>query len=314
MPFNSNDAGNIIYVESIDELRKRKLRPSDLNKKVVDKDGNEYRLKYNEKTKKVAIRQIAREDRKIPVKKEADKKTPGLQEDKSDVKTEGTIKPSDQTSDIDTPVADVTSKEKQSGAEESLPKDKNEIAHSADDIPIDSPPNIQLVVEKVIERLEMALKNILDSNVFNEKFNYDEKIIVDEIRSLVKSNIIEEFRNIREMREDIFKGFSDAKLEKNMYRDDLREIIKTKEDKEIIPFLREVDALEISMEGIENILEAFHTIQKKLASVPESTLSSKKHHERQRFSDGKLSLNTCIEDVTKIQDFYKRSYKRALNN
>ncbi len=249
MLFGKKETGNIVHINSVDDLKTRKIKPADLNKKFIDKHGQEYKLKYNQLKKKVVIKKVIKgvldgkfvkdrldniaqdEQASEEVKKQLGRMGKEFLEKKYHI--------DDKHPSYSPPYAGLKdqnqTQEAASSEGEIITSDQSAIK-SADDIPIDSITNAYLVIEKLIERLDMALKNILESNVFDERYDYDEKILVEELRSLVKSNIIEEFRNLKEMREDIFKGFSDSKLEKNEDDEELQEILATKTEKEIAPF------------------------------------------------------------------------------
>ena len=326
MLFGKKETGNIVHINSVDDLKTRKIKPADLNKKFIDKHGQEYKLKYNQLKKKVVIKKVIKgvldgkfvkdrldniaqdEQASEEVKKQLGRMGKEFLEKKYHI--------DDKHPSYSPPYAGLKdqnqTQEAASSEGEIITSDQSAIK-SADDIPIDSITNAYLVIEKLIERLDMALKNILESNVFDERYDYDEKILVEELRSLVKSNIIEEFRNLKEMREDIFKGFSDSKLEKNEDDEELQEILATKTEKEIAPFLRELEGLKIYIERLENIIKTFNEIENKLSNISETKLSSKRFHERQRFSDGKLSLNACKNDAEKILNYFQNTYNKTLS-
>ncbi len=326
MLFGKKDTGNVVHINSTDDLKSRKLKPSDLNKKYIDKTGQEYKLKYDPLKKKVVITKIIKGILNGKFVKDRFDDIAQDERTREDVKREiGRMGKNflKKQYNIDDPYKASTSSQSvpayqeqdttsSKNMEKIRPDDNEGLIKSSDDIVIDSMTSIQLVVEKLSDRLEMVLKNIIDSNIFNEKYDYDEKIIVEELRSLDKSNIIGEFRNLREMHEDIFKGFSDNKLEKMMYRDDLKEILAAKSDSEMLPFLRAIEGLEIYLEGLELVIKTFDDIENRLLNIPEAKLNAKAFHERQRFSDGKFSLSTCKNDAAKIFEYLKKTYKNAL--
>ena len=326
MLFGKKETGNIIHINSVDDLKTRKIKPADLNKKFIDKHGQEYKLKYNQLKKKVVIKKVIKgvldgkfvkdrldniaQDKQASeeVKRQLGRMGKEFLEKKYHIDDDhvphssphAARRPKDQNQ---TQEAELS--------EEGITTSDQSAVKSIDEIPIDSITNAYLVVEKLIERLDMALQNIVESNVFDERYDYDEKIVMDEIRGLVKSNIIEEFRNLKERREDVFKGFSDPKLEKNENDEKLQEILATKTEKEIAVFLQELEGLKIYIDGLAEIIKAFNEIENKLSNISESVLNSKRYHERQRFSDGKLSLNACKHDAMKLLDYFQNTYNKT---
>ncbi len=324
MVFSRGRKDNIVQINSINDLKSRKFKPTDLNKKYIDKEGQEYKLKYDPIKKKVVIIKVIKgildgkfiKDRFDNVIsddqiKEGVKKKLGIM-GKQFLKDKYNI--SDHTKGIQEQQSTQPPQENIASSPDTEKKEARDgdIIKSFDGIIINSIEDVPSVVGKLSDRLEIVVKNILESNIFNQRDNYDDKVIVDDIRSLVKSNIIEEFRDIKEIYENVHKGFSDSKLEVKKSRDDLKPILADKSDLDQLSFLREIDGLETYKDRLDHIIKAFDDIDYKL-SVVEGRSHSKTFHEKQKFSDAKSGLGTCKNDVIKILKYINKARNNKLN-
>lgn len=327
MVFGSKGKGNIVQINSVNDLKSRKIKPSDLGKKFIDKEGQEYKLKYDPVKKKVTIIKVIKgildgkfmkdkfdsiaTDEKV---REDIKKKLGLM-GKQFLKEKYHI--GDEQRELYEPPVSQPQEEQAAAplsgvAEKKLVEEDDGAIKSADDIPINSIEDISSVVKKLSDRLEIAIKNIYESKVFEEGYNYDDKIMMNDIRSLIRSDIIEEFKSLKERYEDIFKGYDDSKLENKKHRDDLKNILKDKNAEEKLSFLRELHGLDLYKENLESIIKAFNKIEYKLSTISETRITAKTFHERQKFSDSKFSLNTCKKDVMQILKYIKKSHGQKL--
>lgn len=324
MTIPSGSSKNRVQINSIDDLRSKKLKPSDLGNIYVDKDGQEYKLRYDEIKKKVVIIKIIKsvlngkfvtskydniatsQDIQDKVKQKMGELGKQFLKDKyhidegvSDVSAasppnHGAFVPSD-----------LPDSQKEGSND---PVSQSSTLNSSDGIVIESINHVTLVTDRISERLDMAIRNIQDSNIFNEKYSIDDKMTLDDIRRIIKSEISGEFQKLKEYYEDVFKGYDDARLKNKPYDDEIKAVLAASPSSEKLNILREVDALNIYKKGLKQILKAFDDVDYKFTLISEDKINARTFHERQKYSDGKYSINTCRKDIEKILEFFNITY------
>ncbi len=328
MTIPSGNSKNRVQINSVDDLRSKKIKPSDLGNIYVDKNGQEYKLRYDEIKKKVVIIKIIKsvldgkfvtkkydniatsQDIQDGVKQKMGELGKQFLKDKyhiddegiSDVSTSPYSSPPEQGASVPLDLPD-SSKE---GSND--PVSQSSTINSSDGIVIESINDVTLVTDRIIDRIDMALKNIQDSNVFNERYSIDDKMTLDDIRRIIKSEISGEFQKLKEYYEDVFKGYDDARLKNKPYNDEVKAVLADSPSSEKLNILREVDALNIYRKGLKQILKAFDDVDYKFTLISEDKINMRTFHERQKYSDGKYSINTCRKDIEQILEFFNITY------
>lgn len=315
----SNDGKNRVQIDSIEDLKLHKIKASELGNIYVDKNGQEYKLRYDPIKKKVIIIKIIKS---ILNGKFVRDKFDDIAKDnkiKSEVKQKmgelgkEYIKDHYQINDS-IPSMTSSSSESTTPPPPSDPPVEETQSKSFDGITIKSVDDVVNITGKIIERLEMALKNILESNILDERYSYDDKIVLDDLRMLIKNDIIGEFQNLRENYDDIYKGFNDDKLKNKLYGDDIKAILAVTPQSERINVLRELEAIELYKKGLKNILKTFDDMDYKISIIPQDKINAKTFHDRQKFSDARYSFNTCKEDTSKLLSYFNTLYEEKLKS
>lgn len=319
MFFNKNN-GNIVHVNDIKDLKLHKIKPADLQKIYIDKNGQEHKLKYDPLRKKVIIVRIikgvlngkyvknkyddiATDDR---IKSEFKHKIGEM--GKEYLKNKYNITGQEPEKLQEQPLSFESKGKKEKEIEEQ--KKTEDQVKSSDGIVIEKISDVSSVIEKVIERLEISLKNIIESNVFNERFGFDDKMVLDDIRRIVKTDIIGEFQNLKEIHEDTLKGYNDTKLKNKAYGEKIKALLAVTPRTDHINILRELESIEIFQKGLKSILKSFDDIEYKLSIISGDKINARNFHERQKFSDGQISLQTCKSDTIKIIKHFEGHYNQ----
>ncbi|MBU1076915.1 MAG: hypothetical protein KKH98_06445 [Spirochaetes bacterium] len=315
MIFGGNNTNkDIVHINDINEIRLHKIKPSDLGKKYIDKKGQEYKLKYDPIKKKVVIIKIIKSvldghfvtDKydniatdnviKYEVKHKMGEMGKEFLKEKYNINGDGAEAPHQETKAPE-------SEEKKQEKKEITSTDGIEITHLGD---------VTRVTDKIAERLEMGLKSILDSNVFDERYGFDDKLALDDMRRIIKADIIEEFKNLKVNYEDIFKGYNDSKLKTKLYGDEIKARLAITPEAERMNVMRQIEAIEVYRKGTKNILKAYDDIEYKMSIISEDKIKARNFHERQKFSDGKVCIQSCKNDTSKIVTFFDKEFKKML--
>ncbi len=312
MFFNKNK-GNIVHINDIKDLKLHKIKPEDLQKIYIDKDGQEYKLKYDPLRKKVIIVKVIKGvlNGKYVKNKYDDVAT----DDR--IKLEFKHKIGEMGKEYLKNKYNITGQEPEKTKDPALSveseKEKNEVEEqikSSDGIVIEKISDVSSVIEKITERLEIALKNIVESNVFNERFGFDDKMVLDDIRRIVKVDIIGEYQNLKEIHEDTLKGYNDSKLKNKVYGEKIKALLAVTPRSDHINILRELESIEIFQKGLKSILKSFDDIEYKLSIISGEKINARNFHERQKFSDGQISLQTSKSDTVKIIKHFNELYNQ----
>ncbi|MDD5065684.1 MAG: hypothetical protein PHF84_01430 [bacterium] len=306
----ADEKDNVVHINDIHDLKLSKIKPDELKNIYIDKNGHEYKLRYDIENKKIVIVRIIKSvldgtymkkkyddniapDRKTEVlfKTKMGELSKKVLQEKYNVVFNGEAAP---------PAPGTNAEPKKPDAQTAEP------ITSTDGITIKNIDDALEVKEKVKTRLEMALKNIYESNIFNERLNYDDKAVLDEITRLIKNSIVEEFDNAKAKYEDLIKGFDDAKLKARPYDDETKTALNQLNPQERIIYLRDLVANEIMTTALEIVVKGFNDLEYKLSIIAENKINSRNFTERQKFNDAKITLNTCKNDVIKILNFFKQ--------
>lgn len=312
MDFENSKNENIVNIDNINDLKDKKLHASDLQNIYIDKNGDQFRLKFNPKTKKVRIVKII-----------SDSMEEELIEDQIKKGDDGTDNGSNDDQQITENLQKSGQQEKKPAAiepeplpssDETIPEEREtEPIKSSDDIDINSMDNVWEVIRKTTDRLDIVIRNISDSNIYDERFNFDDKKEMEDLRSLVKTNIINEFQTLKERYEDIFRGFANSTLKQRIDDSEYQDVLQDIPETDQMTFLRELHGIEIYKTQIEEVLNAFSEIKKRSTLITDERLSQKKYHERQRYNDAIFILETCKKDVELIRKYINQAYNQKIN-
>ncbi len=303
--FFKKEESNIVRINSIEDLKKRKIKPSDLNKIFIDAQGQQYKLRYDPSTKKVKIVKIIKAVLDGTFIKE---KYDQIARDK---KVEEIFKY--KFSEIGKKqIEEVYKAEEKLKERQEKPQQEKEVIKSVDEIVLNTIDDVDKVFQKIKERLEIAEKNIYASNVLDARFNYDDKIILDDISRTIKTSIIEEFKSAREKINDILKGYEDTKLRNKFYEGKILEVLEGKTPDARLKVLRQFEAIINFLDRIEDVIKGFDDIDYKLSMIPREKISLRPFIERQKFEDAKFTINTCKQDMEKIKKFFENKKKELL--
>lgn len=317
---------DIVRIRQISDLKLTKIKPADLAKIYIDEKGQEYKLRYDAEAKKVIIVKIIKSvldgryiKSKYEDKIEGDKQVEGVFKFKMGELSRKVLGEkynlkfdADQPAAADGAEQPADRPEKPQPAAPEKPAEEPDAALKVDGIIINGVEDIYQVVEKVKARLEMTLKNIYESNIYNERYSYDDKVVIDEISRMIKNSIVEEFHNARVKFEDILKGYEDNRITVRMYNEQIKKIIASYSAEDRIRFLRDIAADETYIAEMEAIVKVFNDLEYKLSIAPETKVNARTYVERQKFNDAKITLNTCKNDVIRVLDFFKKVYTQKI--
>ncbi len=309
MFFQKKEEDNIVHINDINELKLAKIKPSDLTKIYIDKNGQEYKLRYDQIKKKVIIVKIIKSVLDGSFMK--NKYDATIAPDK-DVETVFKYKMGELSKQV--------FHDKYKTPENGIPlpvevkpeQTKPKLVVTTDNITLSSVNDVYLVMKKIDDRLEMALKNLYDSNIFNERLSYDDKIVLDDITRLLRNSIIENFQNTKMKYEHILRGYDDAKIKSILFPDEVKKITEPMNSIDRLNFLRAITAIETFITEAEAIIKIFSDLDYKLTIIPEEKIAARIFAERQKFNDAKITLNTCKNDTIKIVEFFKSELNKKL--
>ncbi len=288
----------VIYIKDIEELKKRKIKPDDLNKKFIDRSGQEYKLKFDPVSQKVKIVKIVKavldgtfvkkhynEIAKDKEVKEAFKKT--LVDKGKDI------------------IGD-SEKEKESEENNNENYDEKRVSNefiSSDGIEIKDILSIEEVFKKIKERKDVMLNLLSKSKVLDIKFNYDDELLMREIERLWENDILNELDLMMEKYRDITNGIYDSQVKLKLYNEEIKSKLEEVSAEERLKKLREYYAADYFINSLQHIIKIFNDIEYKLENLPAGKLDIRTHIERQMFKDSLFTIKTCRDDIKKIEKF-----------
>lgn len=311
MAFKKEDE-NIVRLNDINDLKLHKIKPADLQKMYVDKTGQEFKLKYDPIKKKVVIIKIIKSvlDGKYIKNKFDDNIAP----DKK-IETEFKYKMGALSSQFLKEKYHLGGPFEDPGHEHKPEIEQHqEKKPPAPAVPGPTPPgqgtlaNLEdtfKMMDVIKGRMEAAVKNMYDSNVLNERYSYDDKIFLDDLSSLIKQSIIEEMNNARIKYEDLNRGYEDAALSAKLYSDQVKARIAQLPPDDKIKYLRQLRGVELFIRSFEMIIKTYSDLDYKISTVSEEKINARTYAERQKFTDAKTSINTCVNDTKTILSFLK---------
>lgn len=308
MMFKKDD-DSLVHINDISEVKLHKIKPADLAKRYIDKNGQEYKLKYDPFKKKVVIIKIIKSVLNGSYMKNKFDQT--IAPDKK-IETEFKYKMGELGSQFlkdkyhlqeilnDDEPAGHDAVPPSSSEEEKMPK------VMASDGAILSIEDAFKSFNRIKERLDAAIKNIYDSNVLNERYSYDDKMLLDDIVMMIKQNILEEMKNTKIKYEDVLKGYEDTNISAKLYSDQVKQKLGTILPDNKLTFLRDLRGVDIYIQSLERILKNYNDLDYKISTIPDDKINARTYMERQKLSDAKVSINTCRSDTRSLLDFFKR--------
>ncbi len=285
----------IIQIKNLDELKKRKIKPEDLNKKFVDETGQEYKLKFDTNTQKIKIIKI--------VKAVLDGTF--IRSKYSDIASDEQVKEAfkDEFTKLGKNYLDEKIS-KDSNPEET--KQDNADINSSDEIILQTFSDVEKIIEKIKERKDVMFNLIDRSNVLNGNFDYEDELLLRDIRRMMETDIINEYDLNIEKYNDVLNGIYDSQVKLKMYNNDIKKNIEGLEPKKRLKILREYYAVDTFLSSMGHIMKTFEDIKYKLENLPDVKLDVKNYTERQMFKDAIFTLKTCEGDSDKIKIYLKK--------
>ncbi len=301
----TEDSQGRIKIKDINELRAKKIKPSDLNKIYVDEQGQEYKLKYDPVNKKAVVVKIVKgilNGKYIKTQYDniaRDKKVEAQVKSKMAELSKEALPTITGHSNIPTV---------NQGEKKELPKPKDDIK------PLNIIEDMFAIMEHSKDILKMAEKNIFDSEVLSEKYSIDDKIMLDELSRLITNSIISEFQTAKERYEDLLHGYDDNRLKSKLYKEEIKNIIDNLPTDKIITYLRDLESINIFKTSFELMLKAFDDIEYKVSTIPQDKIESKKFHDRQKFEDAIFLIKSVQKECKRIYAFLNELEEKLIQN
>ncbi|GEM_PF-4712954 len=295
-----NNNTDIVHLNDIHDIDFNKLRPSDLNKRYIDRNGQEWKLRYNRIKDVIQIVRIVRDTLDGDfIKSRYDTYDNTVQDAVKKTMADYAAKK--------VGLNDVNTHDKQQPHQsDTVPHDP---VQSSDDSLITDYPDIFTVLSQMEKRLQIVERNIMESRVFDPRLNARIIHAYDEVSRYMRSTIYLPIHEIEDRVHDIEEGREDYRIRNKQLSDEEHALIERIENKDSrLEYLRRLQRNEFVRYQIDSIQKGIEQVIEWMDNVDKTEMNVRPNSERQHYNDALISLNTSREQITAIVEYLDKDY------